>query len=239
MSALRIDVWSDLACPWCYIGKRRLEAALAQAPQEVELVWRSFELDPSAPAIRDDSQSYVERLAAKYRRSTAEAEAMIANITAVAAADGLDFRIDRVRGGNTFDAHRVLHLAAAHGHQGALKERLLRAYFTEGRALGDHATLVELAAEVGLDAEEVRAALAGDAHAAEVRADEGLARELGISGVPFFVMAGRLGVSGAQPAETLVHALAQARQLAADGFDAGEADPADDAAPACGPDGCA
>ena len=230
MAALRIDVWSDLACPWCYIGKRRLEAALARAPRAVEVVWRSFELDPDAPAVRDDGQSYAQRLAAKYRRSTAEAEAMIANVTAVAARDGLEFRFERARAGNTFDAHRVLHLAAAHGRQGVLKERLLRAYFTDGRALGDHATLIELAVEVGLDGDDVRATLAGDAYAAAVRADERGARELGISGVPFFVLDGRIGVSGAQPVEVLVGALAEA--------DPANADPVE-AAEACGPAGCA
>ena len=224
---LRIDVWSDLACPWCYIGKRRLEAALATAapPGGVEVVWRSFELDPAAPPVRTDGLTQAQRLAAKYRRTPAEAEAMIANVTRLAAAEGLTFRIDQQIAGNTFDAHRVLHLAAAHGRQDAVGERLFRAYFTEGRALGDRATLVELAADAGLPAAEVEAALAGDAHAADVRADERLARELGISGVPFFVLDGRVGVSGAQPAEVLARAIAEVAPAAA--------------APACGPDGCA
>ena len=212
MPALRIDVWSDLACPWCYIGKRRLDAALAQAglADGVELVWRAFELDPTAPAVRDDGLTPAQRLAAKYRRSEAEAEAMIANVTRVAAGDGLAFEIARSRGGNTFDAHRVVKLAATHGRATAAKERLFAAYFGEGRALGDRATLGELAAELGLDAGEVAATLAGDRFADEVRADQRLARELGISGVPFFVFDQRLAVSGAQPVAALVGALAQA-----------------------------
>lgn len=209
---LRIDVWSDLACPWCYIGKRRLDAALAQAAPAggVEVTWRAFELDPTAPAVRDDGLTQAERLAAKYRRSAAEAEAMITNVTRIAAGDGLAFRIDRSKSGNTFDAHRVVKLAATHGHGTAAKERLFAAHFTEGQALGDRATLAALAAEVGLDAAEVTAMLASDRFAAEVRADQRLARELGISGVPFFVFDQRLAVSGAQPVEALVGALAQA-----------------------------
>ena len=216
MPPLRIDVWSDLACPWCYIGKRRLDAALAQAAlaDGVELVWRGFELDPSAPAVRDDGLTQAQRLAAKYRRSEAEAEAMIANVTRIAAGDGLTFHLDRSRGGNTFDAHRVVKLAATHGRATEAKERLFRAYFTDGRALGERATLVELATELGLDAAEVEAALAGDRFAAEVRADQRLARELGISGVPFFVFDQRLAVSGAQPVAALVGALAQATAAA-------------------------
>ncbi len=209
---LRVDVWSDIACPWCYIGKRRFEAALREFAHadEVVVVWRSFELDPSAPPIRDDGKSYAERLASKYRRSVAEAEAMIANVVAQGAADGIEMRFDRARAGNTFDAHRLLHLAAEHGRQGAMKERLLRAYFTDGQAMGDRLALVTLAAEVGLDAEQVRAALATDAHAAAVRADQRQARELGISGVPFFVIDGKYGVSGAQPPALMAQALTEA-----------------------------
>jgi predicted DsbA family dithiol-disulfide isomerase len=210
--ALRVDIWSDIACPWCYIGKRRFEAALRDFAHadEVEVVWRSFELDPTAPAIRDDGKTYAERLASKYRRSVAEAEGMIGNVVQQAATEGIEMRFDRARSGNTFDGHRLVHLAARHGLQGAMKERLLRAYFTEGQAMGDREALVALAVEVGLDGDEVRAALATDAHAAEVRADERLARELGISGVPFFVLDGKFGISGAQPAAALARALTEA-----------------------------
>ena len=234
MKKLRVDVWSDIACPWCYVGKRRLEAALAKFPHRdaVEVVWRAFELDPSAPPERPSDVGYAERLAKKYGSSVNEAQGMITRMTDVAATDGLDFHFEKIRPGNTFDAHRVLHLALERGKQDAVKERFLLAYMTEGAPIGDPETLVRLAAEAGLDAEEVRATLASDASAREVREDEDEARELGISGVPFFVFAGKLAVSGAQPAELLLRALTQAwKEL--------EARPEVFAEGAvCGPDGC-
>ena len=238
MKTLRIDVWSDIACPWCYVGKRRLEAALETLSRDgnapaVEVVWRAFELDPSAPRERPTEVGYAERLAKKYGSSVKEAEGMISRMTDVARADGLDFRFDLIRPGNTFDAHRVLHLAADRGVQDAVKERYLRAYMTEGEPIGDPDTLVRLAAEAGLDAEEVRAALASDAYAPEVRADEEEAKELGINGVPFFVVGGKYAISGAQPADLLHRALAQvSKELASlpEPFAEGAA---------CGPDGCA
>ncbi|HEU0035557.1 MAG TPA: DsbA family oxidoreductase [Kofleriaceae bacterium] len=233
MSSLRLDIWSDIACPWCYVGKRRLEAALARFEHASDVVihWRAFELDPGAPRVRDRRQSYAERLAAKYRTRPAEAEAMIARMTQVAAAEGLDFRFDLAQAGNTFDAHRLLHLAHVRDRQDALKERLLRAYFTEGKAIGDPDVLHALAVEAGLDSAEVRAVLDSDRHADDVRADEAEARELGITGVPFFVLDGRLGVSGAQPADVLLGALERAWR------DRGPSIIADGAV--CGPDGCA
>lgn len=235
MSELRVDVWSDIACPWCWVGKRRLEAALARFPhrESVRLVWRSFELDPSAPRSHDTGLDYVARLARKYGASPAQAKAMLDRMTATAAGEGLDMRFERIRPGNTFDAHRLLHLAHERGLQDALKERLFRAYFTEGEPIGDPAALARLAAEVGLDAAEVERVLAGDAHARAVREDQSLARELGIQGVPFFVFDGRHAVSGAHPAETLLAALTTAWTDAE-----GRGESAAEGA-ACGPDGCA
>ncbi len=231
---LRIDVWSDIACPWCYVGKRRLEAALAGFPHRdaVQIVWRAFELDPSAPPERDRSGSYAERLSKKYGSSVREAEKMIDRMTEVAAEDGLDFRFDKVRSGNTFDAHRVIHLAGERGKQDAVKERLLRAYLTEGELMGDPEVLVRLAGEAGLDPEEVRAMLASDANIKHVREDEDEARKLGISGVPFFVMGGKYAVSGAQPAEVLLRALNRAWD------DLGARPVVYAEGAACGPDGC-
>jgi predicted DsbA family dithiol-disulfide isomerase len=230
---LTVDVWSDIVCPWCAIGKRRLEAALAAFPHhdDVEVVWRAFELDPSAPAVQVGDN--VSRLATKYGRSKAEAHAMLRRVTETAAADGLDFRLEQARSGNTFDAHRLLHWAAEHGLQGALKERFFRAYFTEEQAIGERDVLVRLASDVGLDAEQARVVLASDRFATDVREDEGTARKLGISGVPFFVLGGSLGVSGAQPAEVLVRALTQAwdNALEVPGDD-------DSSGAACGVDGC-
>jgi predicted DsbA family dithiol-disulfide isomerase len=229
---VRIDIWSDIACPWCYIGKRRLEQALAGFDHagEVEIVWRAFELDPSAPRVRDTSQSYAERLAQKYRTDPAQAQGRLDQMVGLAAADGLEFRFDRIKPGNTFDAHRLLHFAHDQHKQGELKERMLRAYMTEGQAIGERDVLVGLARDVGLDEAAAREVLDGDRYTREVRADEALARELQITGVPFFVMAGRVGISGAQTPEVLKGALEQAWTLAqpetfADGA-------------ACGPDGC-
>lgn len=229
MTALRIDVWSDIACPWCYVGKRRLEAALEAFPHEVQIVYRSFELDPRAPRMRDET-SYVERLAAKYRMPTAHAQQMIDRMTRIGIAEGVEFHFERVRAGNTFDAHRLLQLARAKGVQTALKERLMHAYFTEGEPIGDVSALIPLAVDIGLDEADVRDVLASDRFAKDVRRDEQLAAELGIEGVPFYVMAGRLGVSGAQTPDVLLGAVERAWT------DAG-ADEGSDAA-ACGPETC-
>lgn len=231
---LQVEVWSDIACPWCYVGKRRLEAALATFPHaaEVDVVWRAFELDPSAPRVQPESTSYPDRLAKKYRSTSEQAQVMIDRMVATAAQDGLELRFDRIRPGNTFDAHRVIHLAGEHGQRDAMKERCLRAYLTEGEAIGDVDVLERLAVEVGLDRAEVAALLAGDRFAAEVRAEEREARELGISGVPFFVIGRRLGVSGAQPAAVLHGALTQGWSERVDIEPIGEG-------AACGPDGCA
>lgn len=236
MAKLRVDIWSDIACPWCYVGKRRLEAALARFPQrdDVEIVWRAFELDPSAPRGRDPGVSYAERIAKKYGGGVAQAQGMIQRMVDVAAADGLTFDFERIRPGNTFDAHRLIHLARERGLQDAVKERLLRAYLTEGEAIGDPAVLSRLAREAGLDAEEVSAVLATDDQAREVREDEEEARALGITGVPFFVLGGRYAVSGAQPVEVFLGALQQAWTAVAE---ADTVAPAEGAA--CGPDGCA
>jgi predicted DsbA family dithiol-disulfide isomerase len=235
VSKLRIDIWSDIACPWCYVGKRRLEQALARFPHkaQVEIVWRAFELDPTAPPVREASPSHAERLARKYGTNLVQAQAMIDRMVDTAAQDGLALRFDHIRPGNTFHAHRMLHLAHDRGKQDALKERLLRAYLTEGQAIGEPDVLRSLAREVGLDGQEVDDVLGGDRYTSEVRQDEALARELGITGVPFFVLAGRLGVSGAQPVDVLLGALGRAwSELGEPGLE----QVAEGAA--CGPDGC-
>jgi predicted DsbA family dithiol-disulfide isomerase len=224
---MHVEIWSDIACPWCYVGKRRFERALAEFEHrdEVTVTWRSFELDPAAPP--EAAGEYAERLASKYGMSREQAQSMIDGMTETAAGEGLDFRFDRARGGNTFDAHRVLHLAREHAIEDALKERLLRAYFSEGALISDHATLQRLAVEAGLPADEVADTLASGRFADEVREDERTARSFGISGVPFFVVDRQYGASGAQAPETLLQLLRQARpiQLVADGD-------------ACGIDGC-
>ncbi len=207
---MRIDVWSDVVCPWCYIGKRRLEAALAgfEHADQVEVAWHAFELNPGAPAVLEGD--YAGRLAAKYGMTRQQAEAANQRLTGLAAAEGLDFHFDQARPGNTFAAHRLLHWAAGQGRQDELKERLLRAYFTEGVAVGRYDELERLAGEVGLDRAAAREVLDGDRHAEEVRADEQQAAELGASGVPFFVVDGRFAIPGAQDAETMLAVLRRA-----------------------------
>jgi len=203
---VKVDIWSDVVCPWCAIGRARFEAALAEFPHraDVQVRWHSFELNPQAP--RELPESLVEHLAAKYGVSVDEANKMHGNMTELAAADGLDFHFERARSGNTFDAHRLLHHALETGGpqlQDRLKERFFRAYLTDGEPIGDPATLVRVAEETGLDADESRAVLASDRYADAVRADEQQASRYGITGVPFFVIDEKYGVSGAQPAENL------------------------------------
>jgi predicted DsbA family dithiol-disulfide isomerase len=228
---VHVEIWSDIACPWCYVGKRRFEAALAgfEHRDEVTVTWRSFELDPAAPRERGGDRAA--HLAEKYGVSVERAIEMQDHMTNVAAGDGLEFRFDIARSGNTFDAHRVLHLAAEHGLQDAMKERLMRAYLTEGALIGDPEALERLGVESGLPREAVLEVLASDRYAADVRADERTAAELGIHAVPFFVVDRALGASGAQPPEVLGEMLRRGWALrprlavVADGA-------------ACGPDGC-
>ncbi len=205
-----VEIWSDVVCPWCYVGKRQLEEALGRFghADEITVSWRSFELDPSSP--REVGMSMDRILERKYGMSADQARAANRQMTALAEGVGLEYHLERVRAGNTFDAHRLIHLAATHGMGGALKERLLAAYFTEGRSVGDHVTLAELAAEVGLDPIEVEETLAGEAFASDVRSDEARATALGATGVPFFVIDGTYGVAGAQGADVLLGALERA-----------------------------
>lgn len=227
---MKIEVWSDVVCPWCYIGKRRLEAALAQFPQrdEVEVTYRSFELDPKAPVALDISLE--EMLAQKYGMTAAQARQAQQRVVDTAAGEGITMRFDRAKTGNTFDAHRVIHHAREAGLDGAMKERLLAAYFTDGRAISDRDDLARLAGEVGLDEAAVRAMLDTDAHTTDVRDEERRAHAYGAGGVPFFVIDERYGVSGAQPTETLLQVLNKVQE---------ERAPAVEAGPACDDDGCA
>lgn len=197
---MHIAIWSDVICPWCYIGKRRLEAALGGFAHRdaVQVTWRSFELDPGAPARYPGTLT--DLLAKKMRTTPAQAQAANARLTELAAGDGLTYHLDQAQPGNTFDAHRLIHLAAAHGRQDAVKEALLHAYFTKGAAIGDPDTLVDIVSAAGLPADEARTALVSDAYADDVRADERRAAAFGITGVPCAVIDERYGVSGAQPA---------------------------------------
>jgi predicted DsbA family dithiol-disulfide isomerase len=204
---VNVEIWSDIACPWCYIGKRRFEQALAlfEHAGEVRVTWRSFELDPDAPGERTGDRAA--RLAEKYGITVERAHELEQGLVETAAGDGLELRFDIARSGSTFDGHRLVHLAAAHGLQESMKQRLLRAYFTEGELISDEQTLLRLGVEVGLDGEEVREMLAGERFAEEVREDEASARQLGIAAVPTFVINREIGVSGAQPPEVLLELL--------------------------------
>ncbi|WP_438494895.1 DsbA family oxidoreductase [Paenibacillus sp. IHBB 3054] len=196
---MRIDIWSDYACPFCYIGKRRLEHALSQFPDrdKVEVVYRSFQLDPNARA--DASRDIHDQLAAKYGMTREKAKAMNEQLAEQARGVGLEFNFDTVVHTNTFDSHRLSHYAAAQGKAAAMTERLLRAYFTDTVNIGERSVLVSLAGEVGLDAAETAAMLESDAYAAEVNEDIEEGQRLNITGVPFFVFNNKYAVSGAQP----------------------------------------
>jgi predicted DsbA family dithiol-disulfide isomerase len=233
-----IEIWSDVVCPWCYIGKRRLEAALAAFPHadEVEVVYRSFELDPTAPEV--GTESIADALARKYGMGADGARAAMQQVGDVAAEEGLRFDYAMATHTKTVDAHRLLHLALAQGGpvlQYALSEELLAAYFVQAENVADHDLLRRTAEKVGLDSTRVEAVLAGSEYADAVEADIREATALGANGVPFFVIDRKYGISGAQPAETFVQVLEKAwsdthPQLEQVGQGAdGEV---------CGPDGC-
>jgi predicted DsbA family dithiol-disulfide isomerase len=206
---MRVDIWSDLVCPWCYVGKRRFEKALARFDNrhDLQIIHRSFQLNPAAP--RNTTSSRREMLMHKYQLSPEQVVEMDARMTQTAAGEGLDFNLEGTLTGNTFDAHQVVHLAHAHGLQDAVVERLFRAYFTEQRSVFDQKELVDLAADAGLDRDETAAALRENRYADAVNADIELARRIGATGVPLFVFDGRYGISGAQAPEAFLDALHQ------------------------------
>jgi len=231
---VRIEIWSDVVCPWCYIGKRHLEAALDDFPHrdDVEVVYRSFELDPTTPEV--PVETTVESLARKFGTDVAGARELMKRADGVAASVGLTFNHADAPHARTVDAHRLLHLALDEGRQGELKERLLAAYFLRGANMGDHDVLRRIAVDAGLDPARVDEVLAGDDYADAVRADIAQARAYGANGVPFFVVDQRYGVSGAQPTEVFRQLLDRAWS---------DTHPAVElvggpAADACGPDGC-
>ncbi|GAB6936820.1 DsbA family oxidoreductase [Isoptericola variabilis] len=210
---LKVDVWSDVACPWCYIGKRRFESALQRmaerdgAAPDVEVEYHSFELSPDTPV--DFEGTATEFLADHKGIPLETAQQMQDQVTALAAAEGLTYRMDQVRHTKTLKAHELLHLAKAFGKQDEMKERLLKAYFTEGEHVGHVEDLADLAAEVGLEREAVVVALNAGTYAEAVADDIARARAYGINGVPFFVLGGRYGVSGAQDPDVFVQVLDQ------------------------------
>ncbi|KVF14961.1 disulfide bond formation protein DsbA [Burkholderia vietnamiensis] len=226
---LTVEIWSDLICPWCWIGKRRFDDALAAFPhaQHVDVVLRAYRLMPGQPVEPVEAM-----LAGKYRMSAAQVDQMLREVTDAAASVGLRYDLPGTLVGDTLDAHRVVKLGQATGHAHALTERLYRAYFCEHGALFDHAALTDFAVEAGLERAAVEATLRSDAYRDEVEADVARAAQIGGRGVPLFVFGGRYAVSGAQPVDVFAQALERAWH---DG--ASVAFHGDDAA-ACGPDGC-
>ena len=211
---MRVEIWSDIVCPWCYIGKRRFEKALEQFAHadQVEVVWRSFQLDPSFPA--GVSKPVHESLAEKMGSTVEQVRHMTEQVTEVAAQGGLDYDLAGGVMANTFDAHRLIHAAGTQGLAEQAHERLMRAQLVQARDLSSTETLVELAQEIGLEADLARRVLEGEDYAEQVRADVVAAQQLGGSGVPFFVLDRVFGVSGAQPVEVFVSALEKAHQAA-------------------------
>jgi predicted DsbA family dithiol-disulfide isomerase len=207
---MQVEIWSDVICPWCYIGKRRFEMALANFAQKesVTVIWRSFELDPKSP--QQYPVSLEEMLARKYNVSLQEAASMNARVSGLAQEIGLNYQLSKARPGNTFDAHRLLHFVTSRQLGDKATERIMQAYFSESLAIGDRAALAKLATEFGIDESETLAMLESDAYSSEVREDEARAAKYGISGVPFFVINEKVGISGAQPVETFAQALEQA-----------------------------
>ncbi len=207
---MTVEIWSDVVCPFCYIGKREFEKALAQFPdrENVQVIWKSFELDPDAPS-RSELDMY-DKLAQKYGGTRDDAKARVSGVVDRAKTVGLDYNMDIAVVGNSFDAHRVLQYAKTKGMGDAMKERLFKAYFMEGAQLADMPTLIRLASEVGLDGGEVTEVLTSTAFTDEVRADEREGQQIGVRGVPFFVIDRKFSVSGAQQSEAFLGALQQA-----------------------------
>lgn len=206
---IRVDIFSDIACPWCFIGKRRFEQGVEafEYSDNVDVYWHSYQLDPSLPQNYDGSEAeYLSKMKGLGQEQVSQ---MLDHVTAQAAGEGLDYDFANLKVANSFTALRVLEHAKQHGAGSEMKEALLSAHFEKGLNTGDEETLLQLAGTLGLDAEELRAKLASGAYVEEVNADIAQARELGISGVPFFIIDGKYGISGAQPAEVFADALAQ------------------------------
>lgn len=227
---MRVDIWSDVVCPFCYIGKKRLEHVAAEAGIELEIYWHSFELDPEAPATQTISNT--ERLAEKYGRSIEEMQQMQQNIAEMAASEGIDFQWQKANSGNTFNAHRIIHLAQSRGLGNEAEEAFFYSYMTQGLAIGERETLEDVAARIGLNPVEVDDVLDSDEFAEFVRHDEKIAHEqLNVTGVPFFVFDQRIALAGAQPRDVFSHVLQQAQ-------DKIENQPTDDQAATCDSEGC-
>lgn len=207
---MKVEVWSDYACPFCYIGKRRLEQAIANDKLEVEVEFKSFELDPDAPAV--PTQGLYEILASKYGTTLEQARNMSQGVVDTARQEGLHYEMDRVIPANTFEAHRLTQFAKKHGKMNAVSEALFTAYFMNGEDLNDQAILTRIAVDAGLDEADVTTFLASEELATDVREEEAMAQQLGVRGVPFFVFDRKYAISGAQPVEAFEQVFAKMRQ---------------------------
>ena len=232
---MNVEIWSDVMCPFCYIGKRKFENALEQFPQKenINIIWKSFQLDPTT--VTDPSLNTIDNLAKKKGWSKQQAQETTAHVTNIAKQVGLDFHFEKAVVANSFDAHRLSHLAKKYGKQNDLEEKLFLAYFTEGKNTADHSTLLQIAKEIGLDVKEAIAVLNSTTYAAEVEQDITEAQHIGVRGVPFFVLDRKYAVSGAQESETFLGALTKAYEEHTNGI----LEPiATNNSCGCGPEGC-
>ena len=232
LNTMNVEIWSDVMCPFCYIGKRKFEKALEQFPHkdEIKIIWKSFQLDPNT--ITDPSLNTIENLRLKKGWSKEQANETIAHVSDIAKQVGLNFNFDKAVVANSFDAHRLSHLAKKYNKQNELEEKLFSAYFTEGKNTADYETLLKIAEEIGMDKIEASTVLKGNEFSNEVHQDVEQAQQIGVRGVPFFVLNQKYAISGAQESETFLQALNKA-------YD--EIKPVDlssEGAAICGPDGC-
>jgi len=233
---MKVEIWSDVMCPFCYIGKRKFEKALNEFPDKnnIEIIWKSFQLDPTT--VTDPSISTIDHLAQKKGWSKEQASETTAHVTNIAKQVGLNFHFDKAVVANSFDAHRVSHLAKKYGKQNELEEKLFSAYFTEGKNTADHATLLQIAVDIGLNKAEVNELLIGELYTEEVEKDIYEAQQVGVKGVPFFVLDRKYAVSGAQEPDTFLEALTKSYE------DYKKEHPLEvlqnNTDTSCGPDGC-
>lgn len=231
---MNVEIWSDVMCPFCYIGKSKFEKALEQFPHknDINIIWKSFQLDPTT--VTDPSLNTIENLAEKKGWSKEQADETVAHVTNIAKQVGLDFHFEKTVVANSFDAHRLSHLAKKYGKQNELEEKLFAAYFTEGKNTADYDTLLQIGTEVGLDVKEIEDVLKSDTYANEVQLDIKQAQQIGVSGVPFFVLDNKYAISGAQEPDAFLQALKKAYEETINDIETINTNKDG----ACGPDGC-
>lgn len=231
---MNVEIWSDVMCPFCYIGKRKFEKALELFPHnnDITVIWKSFQLDPTT--VTDPSLNTIENLAQKKGWSKEQASETVAHVTNIAKQVGLDFHFEKAVVANSFDAHRLSHLAKKYGKQNELEEKLFVAYFTEGKNTADYNTLLQIGTEIGMDTKEIENVLKSDSYANEVQLDIKQAQQIGVSGVPFFVLDNKYAISGAQEPDTFLQALKKAYEENINDIETLNANKDG----VCGPDGC-